>query len=99
MKPLPLGVILVILSGCAKTQFYAMDDDTYRLTKNSDACAIGSPDGVKGDLWMEATRFCAGRREFPVEISASGEYGIPYLRCASAELVFRCQPRTPAAGN
>lgn len=81
----------VLLTGCASTQFSQVGKDEYRLTKMSDACAVGSPESVLRFLRDEALRFCAGRKEVPVETEASSEMGIPVIRCTSATLTFRCQ--------
>jgi hypothetical protein len=62
------------------------------LTKMSDACAIGVPSSVLNHLREEAARFCAGRKEVPIEIESSTEMGIPAIRCTSAILKFRCGP-------
>ena len=87
--------IAALLTGCAQIKFAPEGDDKFRLTKNSDACAVGSPDTVKQELRNEAAKLCAMRREKPIEIESDGEYGVPWLRCASATAVFRCEP--PAA--
>lgn len=84
--------IAVLLAGCAQIKFAPEGDDKFRLTKNSDACAVGSPDAVKHELRNEAAKLCAMRREKPVEVESDGEYGIPWLRCASATAVFRRSP-------
>lgn len=83
---------LALLTGCASTQFTVSGKDEYTLTKASDACAIGSPSSVLNHLRSEATRFCATRKEVPVEIEASTEMGIPAIRCTTALLRFRCEP-------
>jgi hypothetical protein len=83
-------VIITTLSGCATTEFKTVDKDTYQLSKNSDACAAGAPSSALNHLKMEAEKFCAGRKEIPEEIESSTEIGIPYIRCASAKLTFKC---------
>ena len=80
----------LLMAGCASTQFEVVGKDEYRITRNSDACAAGSPESVLNHLRQEAIKFCAGRKEAPSEIRSSTELGIPVIRCASAELVFRC---------
>lgn len=85
--------MLVLLSGCAGARFSANDDGSFKLSKLSEMCVLGSPDAVKQDLAMEAAKLCAMRREVPVEIESDSEYGIPYLRCASAWATYRCEPK------
>lgn len=82
----------LLLSGCASAQFSLVGKDEYRLTKMSDACAIGSPSSVLNFLREEALKFCSGRKELPVEITSDSETGIPAVRCTSATLTFRCEP-------
>lgn len=81
----------VLLSGCASAEFSTVGKDEYRLTKMSDACAMGTPDSVLEHLRAESVKFCAGRKEVPMEVKSSTEMGIPAWRCTSAELVFRCE--------
>lgn len=85
-------IFALLLSGCMGTQFSVVGKDEYRLFKMSDACAIGSPSAVLNQLRDESVRFCAGRKEAPVEVKSSTEMGIPAIRCTSAELIFRCEP-------
>lgn len=86
-----LTLAIIGLSGCATSDFSVVGDNQYRISKNSDACAAGSPEAVLGAVKQEATRFCASRKERPVEIRSDAEYGIPVLRCASAWMVFSCE--------
>lgn len=86
-----ISTSILTLSGCASAQFSIVGKDEYMLTKMSDACAIGVPNSVLNHLREEATKFCAGRKELPVEITYSTEMGIPAIRCTSATLRFRCE--------
>lgn len=92
---IPATALIFILGGCASSNFSLVGENEYKLAKNSDACAVGAPGSVLEDLRQEAIRFCAGRKETPVEVKATTEYGIPVFRCASAELVFRCASTAP----
>src|SRR5438128_708084 len=89
-KSVQCVALALVTSGCASTKFTVVGKDEYQLSKNSDACAVGSPDSVLRHLRDEAVRFCAGRREVPVETSATTEMGIPAIRCTSAKIIFRC---------
>ena len=82
----------LLLSGCASAQFAVVGKDEYRLSKMSDACAIGNPTSLLSFLREEALKFCSGRRESPVEITSDTQMGIPAIRCTSATLTFRCAP-------
>lgn len=93
MRALIAIPVLVLMAGCAGARFSTNDDGSFKLAKRSEMCALGSPNAVKQDLAMEAAKLCAMRREVPVEIESDSEYGIPYLRCASAWAVYRCEPK------
>lgn len=93
MSKLLASLIAVsILAGCASAQFQVVGNDEYTFSKMSDACAIGSPTSLLNHLREEALKFCAGRKETPVEISSSTEMGIPAIRCTSGILRFKCEP-------
>lgn len=82
------------MAGCTTSKFTLLDENEYQLEKMSQACSIGSTDAVLDELREEAVRFCAGRRERPVEIRASKLEPIPAIQCAVATLVFGCKPLT-----
>lgn len=89
-----VAIILALLAtGCATVKFTSMDDGAFKLTRNSDLCAVGSSDAIRPQLLNEASKLCAMRREVPVEIESGSEYGIPYMRCASAWAIYRCEPK------
>lgn len=85
-------LLATLITGCAATKFSIVGEDEYRLSKDSSACAAGSPQAVLTELRSEAAKFCAGRKHVPAETGQETEYGIPFLRCASASLTFRCSP-------
>lgn len=82
----------LLLSACATTEFRDLGGDTYELYRFSDACAAGNPETVLATLRAEAAKFCAARKERPVEVSTETQFGIPVIRCADATLKFRCSP-------
>lgn len=88
-----LAVLAALLAaGCATTDFKDLGDDTYELYRFSDACAAGNPETVLATLRAEAAKFCAARKERPVEVSTETQFGIPIIRCADATLKFKCSP-------
>lgn len=72
------------------TRFDVVGKDEYQLSKMSDACAAGTPSLTLDYIRQEAIRFCAARKQVPLELEATTEYGIPVIRCASATLRFQC---------
>jgi len=91
-KSISIIISTILLSGCASASFKAIGENEYQLSKLSDACAIGSPSSVLNHLNEEAAKFCASRKEKPVEISSDSTMGIPAIRCTSATLTFKCVP-------
>lgn len=81
----------LFLAGCASTEFSVIAQDEYQLYRWSDACAAGSPAAVLDGLRAEAVKFCAARKERPVELAVETQYGIPVIRCADATLRFKCE--------
>ena len=79
-----------LLTGCASTHFAVVAENEYNLYKLSDACAVGSPSSLLDHLRQESVKFCAARKELPIEISSLTEMGIPAIRCTSASLRFKC---------
>ena len=87
--------LLAVLAGCVSARFSVVGENEYQLTKMSDACAIGMPSLALANLREEAMKFCAGRKEAPIEIETKTHVGIPAIRCASATLRFRCATPPP----
>lgn len=88
-------VVLVCLAstGCMSTKFHVTGNDEYEVSKVSDACAGGFTSFLLEHLEQEAVKFCAVRKKTVVEVSRQAEVGIPFFRCASASLKFRCEKK------
>lgn len=82
---------LICLSGCASTDFSVVGNDEYRVQKVSDGCSVASSNWALTDLRAKALKFCAGRKETPQETAVETVTAIPFIRCASAALTFRCE--------
>jgi hypothetical protein len=86
-----LSVMCVVaLSACASGGPVKTGPNTYYLTKKSASCGIGGGEGAKADLLREANAFCAKQGKQIQMLDAKAEKGTPFVRCASAELTFRC---------
>ena len=83
-------MLALLLAGCASTGIVPIGQDTYMLTKKSPACGFASAEGTKADLYLEANAFCAERKKQIQTVEAIARDGVPFVRCASAELHFRC---------
>ena len=85
-----LLVVLITVTGCASTGIIPTGQDTFMLAKTSPACGFRSADGTKADLYIEANAYCAKQKKQLVTVNFTGRDGIILVRCASAELEFRC---------
>ena len=79
------------LSACS-TGVVQTEKDVYMLSHRSGACAFGSGGAQEADAYKDANAFC-GTKNLRVEtVSMEAKDGIPFARCASANLKFRCVP-------
>lgn len=87
-----IGVIAVAaaLAGCASGGPVAMGNGEYFITKKSAACGFSSGQESEADLLREANAFCAKQGKEIETIKADASHGVPFARCASAEVHFRC---------
>lgn len=85
-----VAALMLILAGCSSTGVVPVDRDTYMVAKTSPACGFRSADGTKAKLYREANKFCAKKNRQIETVEVTGRNGIPFARCASAELRFRC---------
>lgn len=92
MKKTTLALMVLVISGCASSGVVPAGRNTFILSKVSAACGFGSPDALKSDLYREAAASCTPQTDFePSEFT--GTNGIPAVRCASAQLTFKCSPK------
>lgn len=93
MKKLIALAFVMLLTGCVSTKFAVVGEDEYMLSKSSDACAAGIPSSLLDYLKEESVKFCAVRKEVPVEIESKTEMGIPIIRCTTASFKFTCKKK------
>ena len=93
MRLYPLAGCLLV-AGCASSGVIPIGSDTYMLTKTSAGGAFVSGAAVKGDLYVEANKFCADKNLVVETVEASSKNAIPFARMPSAELHFRCVAKT-----
>jgi hypothetical protein len=67
-----------------------MGQGLYMDAKTSPACGFRSADGTKADLFREADAFCTARKQEMSIVDVEARDGIIGVRCASAEVHFRC---------
>ena len=75
--------------GCASTGVVQVDKDTYMLGTRSPQCGFGPPIRLTGDVYREASAFCAKQNKkvqtIKLETTDSG-----WARSGSVSLHFRC---------
>ena len=92
----PIATCLTLV-GCASSGVIPTGADSYMLTKTSAGGAFVSGAAVKGDLYVEANKFCADKGLVVDTLEASSKNAIPFARMPSAELHFKCVPRPAPA--
>lgn len=93
MRAFCIVASIVLMAGCASTGVVPVGEDTYMLAKTSAACGFRSSSGTKAKLYEEAGAFCRKQGKQVETVDVTGKDGIPFARCASAELHFRCVAR------
>lgn len=83
-------VLALVLTGCASSGVVHIGQGTYMLSKKSAGCGFSSAEGTKADLYIEANAFCTEQRKQLETVNAIARDGVPFVRCASAEIQFRC---------
>lgn len=63
------------------------------MSKKSLHCTVGSVDAVKAEVYFQVDDFCQEQRKKLEIVEFHLKKGIPFVRCASAELRFRCTDR------
>jgi len=84
-------VLALVLTGCViSSGVVPIGQGIYMLSKKSAGCGFSSAEGTKADLYVEANAFCAEQKKQIETVNAIARDGVPFVRCASAELQFRC---------
>lgn len=83
---------VLALAGCSSGGPVKMGPNTYYLTKKSAGCGFSGGEGSKAELLREADRFCTSKGMQSEAIKETAKNGVPFVRCASAEVTFKCVP-------
>lgn len=81
-------LISLVVVGCASTGIVPIGKDTYMVSKQS-ATGYESAVGNKGQVLVEANKFCTRQGLVMVLVSLNTKDGVPGRSYATAELVFR----------
>lgn len=91
MKHASLFMFLTIaMTGCASTGVVPAEKGTYMISKQSAAGVFGTPDGVRADIYTEASEFCARSGKVFETVHTEVKHAIPFARQGSAMLQFKC---------
>lgn len=80
-----------VLAGCS-TGVVKMDKDTYMISEKAAGCGFATAGGQEADAYRKANEFCAEKGMVVETISSDSKGGVPFARCASANLKFKCVP-------
>lgn len=90
MRKADLTLAVLALAGCSSGGPVKTGPDTYYLTKKSAGCGFSGGEGSKAALLREANEFCAKQGKDIQALSTEAKHGVPFVRCASAEITFKC---------
>ncbi len=85
-------VLTMLVAGCS-TGVVQMDKDTYMVSEKAAGCGFATAGGQEADAYKKANKFCAAKNMAVETITADTKSGVPFARCASADLKFRCVPK------
>jgi hypothetical protein len=85
-------VLALVLTGCVSSGPVFIGQGTYMITQKSAGCGFSSGEGTKASLYVEANAFCTEQGKQLETVNVIVRDGVPGVRCASAELQFRCVP-------
>ena len=88
--PVFLTLATLSLAACSSGGPVKMGHGTYLLTKKSAGCGFSGGEGSKAALLREANAFCGKQGKEIETIEATAKNGVPFVRCASAEVQFKC---------
>lgn len=89
MKVLLILTILLV-SACSSSGVVSVGEDTFLITEKAAGCGFSSAEGTKVDVYIKANAHCASLNKDLVTVNITARDGVPLVRCASAELEFKC---------
>lgn len=82
---------VALLAGCS-SGIVQMEENTYMLSEKAGGCGFATASGQEAQAYKKANKFCAAKGMHVETISSTTNKGIPFVRCASATLKFKCVP-------
>jgi hypothetical protein len=90
-------IVIVIVSAVAltacSTGVVQVDKDTYMVSEKAAGCGFATAGGQEADAYKKANEYCSSRGQQVEIVSTTAKEGVPFARCASANVKFRCVPR------
>jgi hypothetical protein len=80
-----------LVAGCS-SGIVQMEKNTYMVSEKAGGCGFATTGGQEADAYGKANEFCAKKGLNVEKIELTTKSGIPFARCASADLKFRCVP-------
>jgi len=90
MKKIAMLSLACLMTACSSGGPVPMGQGVYMLTKKSAGCGFTGGEGSKAELLREANAFCAKEGKQIETLDATSRDGVPMVRCASAEVHFKC---------
>ena len=83
-------LVAMALSACASTGIIPTGGGVYMVAKESPGCGLATADATLATLYKQANAFCENEGKKLETVSVESKDGIPFVRCAEANLHFRC---------
>jgi hypothetical protein len=89
-----LTISVLALTACS-TGVVQVDKDTYMVSEKAGGCGFATAGGQEADAYKKANAYCASRGEVVEIVSTTAKEGVPFARCASANVKFKCVAKKP----
>jgi hypothetical protein len=87
-----LTLIAIVLLAACSSGIVPMDKGSYMISEKAGGCGFATAGGQEADAYKKANEFCSAKSMHVETISIEPKSGIPFVRCASADLKFKCVP-------
>lgn len=92
MSKIFLIVTAFALAACS-TGVVKVDKDTYMVSEKAAGCGFATAGGQEADAYKKANEYCSSRGQAVEVVSTTTKEGVPFARCASANVKFKCVPK------
>jgi len=92
MRRISLVMAAIALAACS-TGVVRVDKDTYMVSEKAAGCGFATGGGQEADAYKKANAYCASLSQDAEIVSTTTKDGVPFARCASANVKFKCVPR------